>query len=223
MSTPRRFSQERFQRPPESTELILVRHAASADAVEGEEFELVDGQGDPSLSPIGREQADKVAARLALLEFDAIYVSSLRRTAETAAPLARLTGTTPTVEPDLREVFLGDWEGGVFRQKIADRDPIAAQIYAEQRWDVVPGAESADAFSGRLRAAVDRIVAAHPGQCVIAFSHGAAIAEILAQATGSARLAFLYSDNTAISRLVVMPGAGVTLRCFGDTAHLDLP
>ncbi|HVA06211.1 MAG TPA: histidine phosphatase family protein [Acidimicrobiales bacterium] len=221
MSAPRRFSQERFTRPPESTELILVRHAASADAVEGDEFELVEGQGDPPLSPIGREQADRVAERLAQLQFDALYVSSLRRTAETAAPLAHRTGKTPIVEPDLREVFLGEWEGGVFRQKVADGDPLAARIYTEQRWDVVPGAESSDAFSGRLRGAVGRIVATHPGQCVIAFSHGAAIAEILAQATGSAPMAFLYSDNTAISRLVLTPGTRTTLRSFGDTAHLD--
>ena len=37
--------------------------------------------------------------------------------------LARL-GIEATVEPDLREVFLGDWEGGLLRRRIADDDPI---------------------------------------------------------------------------------------------------
>src|SRR3546814_20869591 len=60
-----------------------------------------------------------------LCRSDAIYVSTLRRTAETAAALAAALGVTPVVDPDLREVHLGEWEGGLFRQKIAEGDPIA--------------------------------------------------------------------------------------------------
>ncbi len=49
MAEPRSFSQRPYVGPPGSTELLLVRHGASADAVEGETFELVEGQGDPPL------------------------------------------------------------------------------------------------------------------------------------------------------------------------------
>lgn len=219
MPTPRRFSQEPYQGPPGSTELYLVRHGASADAVEGEDFELIEGQGDPPLSDIGREQAELVAARLAHHRFAALYVTTLRRTAETAAPLVRLTGLTPLVEPDLREVFLGEWERGQFRQKMADADPVAVRMMTEERWDVVPGAESPAAFGARVRNAVERIAAAHPDSRVVAFSHGAAIAQVLADATGSRPFAFLMSDNTAIARLVLTPDRWV-LRGFNDTAHL---
>src|ERR1039458_8361947 len=66
MPPPRRFSQVPYQGPPGSTELLLVRHAASADAIEGEDFELLDGHGNPPLSDIGRKQAALVGARLAL-------------------------------------------------------------------------------------------------------------------------------------------------------------
>ena len=62
MTSPRSFSQRPYVGPPGSTELLLVRHGASADAVEGEDFELVEGQGDPPLSDIGRRQAELVAA-----------------------------------------------------------------------------------------------------------------------------------------------------------------
>src|SRR3984957_4521864 len=103
MSTPRRFSQVPYEGPPGSTELLLVRHGASADAVEGEEFEFIDGHGNPPLSDIGREQAELVGARLAHLTIDGIYVTTLRRTVETAAPLVRPPGLTPAVEPALRE------------------------------------------------------------------------------------------------------------------------
>jgi probable phosphoglycerate mutase len=197
----------------------LVRHGASTDAVEGEDFEFIDGHGNPPLSDIGREQAELVGTRLAQTSFDALYVTTLRRTVETAAPLVRLTGLTPVVEPDLREVNLGEWEGGLFRQKMADADPMAVEMMKKERWDVVPGAESPEGFGGRIHGAIERIAAAHPDARVVAFSHGAAIGEVLAQATGSRPFSFLMSDNTAIARLVLTPDSWV-LRGFNDTAHL---
>ncbi len=60
---------------------------------------------------------------------------------------------------------------------------------------------------------------AHPGARVVAFSHGAAIGEALAQATGSRPFAFLMTDNAAIARLVLTPERWI-LRGFNDTAHL---
>ncbi len=205
--------------PPGSTELLLVRHGASADSVEGESFELVEGQGDPPLSEVGRHQAEQVALRLALEPVDGLYVSNLRRTAETAAPLVERTGIHPVVEPDLREVFLGAWEGGLLRQMAVDRDPRFDQLLREQRWDVVPGAESRAVFGGRLRGAIERIAAAHPGGKVVVFSHGAAIGEILALASDSAPFAFINADNASISKMVVTPERWI-VRGYNDTAHL---
>ncbi|HEX3334416.1 MAG TPA: histidine phosphatase family protein [Acidimicrobiales bacterium] len=219
MTTPRTFSQRPYVGPPGSTELLLVRHGASADSVEGESFELVEGQGDPPLSEAGRHQAELVAQRLGHELFDGMYVSTLCRTAQTAAPLVDRTGITPVVDADLREVYLGEWEGGLLRQRAADGDPLFERLMAEQRWDLVPGAESRDELGGRLRQAVGRIATAHPGGRVVVFSHGAAIGELLAQATGSAPFAFLGADNASISRLVVADGRWV-LRGYNDTAHL---
>src|SRR5688572_7620320 len=112
------YRQPRFAPPPGATELILVRHGESAPARLDTPFRLVDGHGDPELAPEGRAQAERVGERLAREHIDAIYVTSLCRTAQTAAPLASRLGLEPVVERDLREVFLGDWEGGVFRQKV---------------------------------------------------------------------------------------------------------
>ena len=123
------------------------------------------------------------------------------------------------VDPDLREVFLGEWEGGLLRQKAADGDPLFERMMAEQRWDVVPGAESRQVLGGRLRAAVERITATHPGGRVVVFSHGAAIGEILAQAAGSAPFAFVGPDNASISKVVVSPERWI-IRGYNDTAHL---
>src|SRR3954469_6715251 len=108
---PRVLRQWRFRPPPGATEILLVRHGESQPAVAGQSFALKDGHGDPSLSPEGVVEAEAVGDRLSTERIDAIYVSSLRRTAETAAPLARRLGITPVVDADLREVFLGEWEG----------------------------------------------------------------------------------------------------------------
>jgi 2,3-bisphosphoglycerate-dependent phosphoglycerate mutase len=70
-----------------------------------------------------------------------------------------------------------------------------------------------------LRAAIERIAAAHPGGRVVAFSHGAAIGEILAQASSSAPFAFMGPDNASISRLVVTPERWI-VRGYNDTSHL---
>ncbi|HVT42147.1 MAG TPA: histidine phosphatase family protein [Acidimicrobiales bacterium] len=221
MTTPRSFSQRPYVGPPGSTELWLVRHGASADSKEGESFELVEGQGDPPLSDPGRHQAEQVGLRLANEPFDALYVTNLQRTAQTAAPLVARCGLTPVVEPDLREVHLGEWEGGLMRVKAADNDPVFQRVMAEQRWDVIPGAESRAVFGGRLRRAVERIAAAHPGGRAVVFSHGAAIGEILAQATGAEPFAFVGPDNASISRLVVTPERWI-IRGYNDTSHLAI-
>lgn len=215
------YRQTRFRRPAGSTELLIVRHGASEPHVPGRSFPLVDGHGDPALAPEGREQAERVADRLAAERLDAIYVTSLRRTAETAAPLADRLGLTPVVEPDLREVHLGEWEGGMFRQRMAEGHPIALQVRAEERWDMIPGAEPAATFAQRVRTAIRRIVAAHPDQRVAVFAHGGTIGQLMVEAVGGGRgFAFVGADNGSISHLVAV-GEQWILRRFNDTSHLQ--
>jgi probable phosphoglycerate mutase len=189
--------------------------------VEGQSFALLDGQSDPALAPEGEAEAEQVCDRLASEHIDAIWVSTLRRTAQTAAPLARRLGLTPVVDAGLREVFLGEWEGGgLFRQRVTDQHPAAIRIFEEQRWDVIPGAEAAAPFAARVRAAVERIAAAHPDQRVAAFAHGGTIGEILHQTTDSRPFAFMGADNASISHIVVTEQRWI-LRRFNDTTHLQ--
>jgi 2,3-bisphosphoglycerate-dependent phosphoglycerate mutase len=220
MADAREYRQSRFTRPPGATELILVRHGESAPANPEQPFRLVDGHGDPDLSPEGREQAARVGERLAGEHIDAVYVTSLIRTVQTAQPLVDRIGLEPRVERDLREVHLGEWEGGLFRKKVAEGDPIAARMYAEQRWDVIPGAEPAEQFAARIREAVGRIHAAHPDERVAVFCHGGVIGQILSTAASSAPFAFTGADNGSISHVVVLDERWVVRR-YNDTAHFD--
>jgi len=199
----------------------MLRHGESAPHVEGEEFPLVDGHGDPALSPEGRVQAEQAADRLIATgeRISAIYVTTLQRTHQTAAPLAARLGLEPIVEPELREVFLGDWEGGEVRKRLADGDPIALKMAVTQRWDVIPGAEPEETFAARVRVGIERIAAAHPDELVVAVVHGGVIGQVIGQATGAAGFAFTGADNASLSHLVVTPDRWI-VRCYNDTTHL---
>ena len=197
-----------------------MRHGESEAYLDGKLFPLVDGHGDPPLSPEGREQARRVCARLSAAGIDAIYATTLRRTAQTAEPLAERLGLDVRVEAGLREVHLGDWEGGIYRKMLAANDPVIQRVFAEERWDVIPGAEPGAAFAARVRAAIERVAAAHLGQRVATFTHGGVIGQALALASGSRPFAFIGADNASMSRLVIS-GDRWIVRGFNDTAHLD--
>ncbi len=216
---PTEYRQHRFVAPPGATEILLVRHGESAPARPDEPFPLVDGHGDPPLDPVGVEQAERLAERLASHDIAAIYVTSLCRTVQTAAPLAVRLDIEPRVERDLREVFLGEWEGGSFRKHAAEGHPLFVAAMEQERWELIPGAETADIFRARLAAGLGRIVAAHPDEKVVVVSHGGVIGQVLAEATGSRGFAFAGVDNGSISHLVVANGTTI-LRTFNDTAHL---
>jgi len=216
-----RYHQRAFALPPDATEVVLVRHGASAAAVPGEPFDLLDGHSDPPLAPEGRAQAERAAARLSDQRLDALFVTPLRRTHETAAPLARAAGMTPEVVEDLREVLLGDWEGGEFRIRFAQGDPLVARIFEEERWDVIPGSEPMAAFGERVRRGLEAVVArTGPGRTAAAFVHGGVIGELCRQATRSRPFAFVHADNGSLTRLVVFGDGRWLLRSFNDTAHL---
>lgn len=213
--------QIKFAAPPGSCTILLVRHGESAAFEEDRPFALVDGHGDPPLrDPDGLEQAQRIGERLAGEDIAAIYVTPLQRTAQTAAPLAAKLGLEPVVERDLREVHLGEWENGGLRRHTREGHPLVVQILAEQRWDVIPGAEPTDAFDARVRAGIERIAAAHPDRLVAAFVHGGVIGRVLATASGSRGLAFAAADNGSISEVVVMPDGPWVVRRYNDTAHL---
>jgi len=221
---PESYPQRAFAPPPDATEVVLVRHGASKAAVPGEPFEELEGQSDPPLAPEGEQQARAVAGRLAGSgeTFAALFVTPLRRTAQTAAPLAELTGLDPVVVPELREVGLGEWEGGELRIRAANRDPLFYEVIANERWDTIPGAELAEEFAARAQAGLERVVdAVGPGATALAVVHGGVIGELARQATRSRPFAFVHSDNASITRLVVFADGRQLLRSFNDVAHLQ--
>jgi 2,3-bisphosphoglycerate-dependent phosphoglycerate mutase len=207
--------------PDGAVEVILARHGSvehrpSDRLVEADG--MIGAHSDPDLSELGRRQAIALTQRLRGVTARALFVTPLARTQQTAAPLADELALEPVVEPDLREVYLGDWEGMFGRP---DQGPMIRRMLELGRWDVIPNAEPMEQLSHRVRHALERVAAAGaPGGTVVAVVHGGIVAEACRQVTGSRPFAFLHAENASITRLVRFDGGRWELHGFNDVAHL---
>lgn len=215
------YPQRGFTPPPGSTLITLVRHGQSQAAEPGKPFELVDGHGNPPLTELGHKQAEAVGERLANETFDAIYATSLVRTQETAAPLAKALGLEVRIERDLREVFLGDWEGGLFRERAHEgTHPAILELRSKGDYGAVPGAETNAQLIDRCKGAIERIHAAHVDETVAVFVHGGVIGALMSIATGGRLFGTGGADNGSIHRMCISPDRWF-MRAFNDVNHLS--
>lgn len=213
------FPQTEFSPPPGSTRLILIRHGQSIPARTDEPFELVEGHGDPPLSPRGVLQAELVAERLAGENFSAIYASTLCRTQQTAAPLARLSNMDIRVRRDLREVQLGIAEAGRFRMMVEENHPAVEAVRASREWGDIPGAETNLDLTERVVGVLNQIHADHPDQAVAIFCHGGVIGAAVGHALSVNPFRMSGARNGSLSELVRTPTDWI-LRSFNDAGHI---
>ncbi len=211
--------QHRFEPPNGACDILLIRHGETQAAKRGEMFAMVDGQGNPALRPEGEAQAVAIGTRLKHEAINAIYVTTMQRTHQTAAPLATALGMTPKVEADLREVFLGDWDGGEYRFRAAANDPAFVRARDSHEWGEIPGAETTVQLQTRVMRGLNRIALSHPDQLVAVVVHGGVVGAALSMVTQSRPFAFNGANNGSISRIVIN-GDQMILRGFNDVTHL---
>lgn len=220
MSSRPSYPQGFFEPPPGACRIVLVRHGQSIPYVSGQPFPVVDGHGDPPLSPRGLHQAQLVGERLATEPISAIYVSTLTRTHQTAAPLAERLDIDPVVEPDLREVFLGDYEAGLFRELAAIGDDPAVQRMRETGdWGAIPNAESNAELRARTTPVIERLARQHPDEMIAVVCHGGVIGVLLAHAMGVPATFFGGARNGSLSYVYVTPERWF-VRNWNDSAHI---
>jgi probable phosphoglycerate mutase len=209
-----------------ATELYLIRHGDALPA--GDEIVPGGTYDDQPLSQLGRQQAQALAERWGKIPFDAIYSSPYRRARETAGPLAQLRGLEVLVEPEVREIRLGQVGDGL--PKDVSREEYAAALRARLDaivqivsrvgyWSAIPGSEPSAAFRARVAAAIDGIGARHAGQRVAIFSHGGVINAYLAITLGLERDFFFPIVNTSVSVVRVQAERRVVLG-INEISHL---
>ncbi|MBY0232077.1 MAG: histidine phosphatase family protein [Gemmataceae bacterium] len=183
------------------TRLLLLRHAESADP-----SVFHGAESDIGLSPRGRAQAERVAAWLAGQGVEALACSAMLRARDTAAPIARLCGLVPEIEPDLHERRVGVMGGTpTGRREGPWMDTVRAWMAGDTS-ATFGGAESFDEMRDRVVPVLERIAARHAGKTVAVVAHGAIIKTVLLSLlpgrSAAEWLAFGPIHNTAVSELV---------------------
>ncbi|MGH3642367.1 MAG: histidine phosphatase family protein [Mycobacterium sp.] len=166
--------------------LVLLRHGETNFNTEGR----MQGQRDTELTDLGRRQAADVAATLAKLDPLLIVSSDLRRARETAQALAEQTGQPIRIDPRLREMHLGHWQG------LTEPEIDSAAPGSRRQWHDDPtwarhGGESRVDVAERALPVVEHLVmdqpdwgGDEPDRPVVLTAHNAVIAALTAALLG---------------------------------------
>lgn len=204
---------------PDVTEVLLIRHAQVPESATME---------DDPLTAVGREQAEVLGEFLARTRIDAVYTSPAARAQATAAALARRAGLEITAVEDLRDVdnrlphglsmqealkqAYGEAEGSERYEKL--RDGLNFDVFGDLM-------ESSGEFRGRVVAAVERLIAAHPGGRIAVVTHGPTIAAYVSHVLGSRRDFVFYPRLTSLS-VVLARDAKRELLSLNETPHFGV-
>ena len=155
-----------------TTELIIIRHGETLWNLENR----WQGHQDSDLSPLGLQQVEAVAQRMASVSFDALYSSDLPRAYRMAEAIAATSGCgrgrSVAIEPMLRERKLGAFEG-LTSEEIRQQHPAAYEGFAARDPAfVIPDGESLIAKHARAVDVFERIARQHAGQRVVLVTHG---------------------------------------------------
>jgi probable phosphoglycerate mutase len=147
----------------------------------------------------------------------------MRRAAQTAQPLALAHGLPTAVRADLREVDLGDWEGGVFARVAAAGDPLYREFARVGRFELVPNAESDEHLRERVSAALSEITLAHPGETVAVVVHLGVINAVLAELVEGPRTITIMLEHTSVTVVRAFADGSRDLVVANDCHHLYDP
>ncbi|WP_028800839.1 bifunctional RNase H/acid phosphatase [Streptomyces sp. 142MFCol3.1] len=181
------------------------------------------GGTDPSLSDVGREQAERVAAALAARgTVQAIVASPLTRTRETAAVVAARLGLDVVIEDGLRETDFGAWEGLTFGE-VRERYPDDLNAWlASPKAEPTGGGESFAATARRMAATRDKLIASYAGRTVLLVSHVTPIKTLVRLALGAPPESLFRMELSAasLSAVAYYADGNASVRLFNDTSHL---
>jgi len=202
------------------TRLYLVRHGATELTAE----DRFSGATDVPLSDLGRAQVRALGERLAGETIHAVVASPLGRTLETARIIAAPHGIEPKVEPDLREIDYGHWEGKT-------RGEVEAQ-YGEEyaNWQEDPltiaprGGESGVQVLARALLVIRRIIDQHRHGSVLVACHKGTNRLLISSLLGFDARGYrdrLDQSPAALNILDFVSPVRARLRLFNDCSHYE--
>ncbi len=193
-------------------ELLLIRHALPVRR------QQVAGAADPELSDDGRRQAELLAEYLRSDPLTAIYASPLRRSYQTAQPVADSHGLEIVVVEEVAE----------YDREANEYVPVEElKRTGDPRWhDLLngiwpEGAESKESFRARCVAAIEALIAAHPGEHIAVVCHGGVINAYVAHVLEVAgQTNFFYPNYTSVHRIAAARSGERSILTLNETFHL---
>jgi alpha-ribazole phosphatase len=198
--------------------LLLVRHGLT----EWNDAGRFQGQADVPMNPTGRLQALALAQRLSKEPLDLIYVSDLQRTVETARAVVAYHTCPVIVEPRLREIRFGKWEGKTYAE-IARDDPETLRAWETRAPQASgPGGETLAQLADRIQSFLDDLGQAAAGKTVLIVSHSGALQVMLCLLLGLSPTQYwqFRLSQGSLSEAILYP-AGVMINRLNDTCHLE--
>lgn len=204
----------------DGTEFIVVRHGETVGNVQGR----LQGQQDSELTELGLRQAQALAESFDGERIDALYSSDLWRAARTAEHIADRIGLPVQKDERLREWSFGIFEGLTLEE--AERrypdDYARYRAVGRDRTDfVLPKGESFGQMHARTVSFFEEMARRHPGQRIVAVTHGGPLGCIFRHVVGLGLEAPRRFKRYNASRNVVrFEGGEWALVSWGDLNHL---
>ena len=190
----------------EGSKIIFVRHGET----DWNALRRIQGQSESELNETGKLQAATLRPRIEAMGIDSIYCSPSHRTTETKEILTQNIKLETQFDADLKEIFLGPWEGLMWAD-IAKNHPAKVKQFRDQpELFLLEGAESFQQMQDRGMRVLNKIVrqsVAAQKSCVLVVSHGAFIKTLMAGVAG-----------IPVSRLgeqAALPNCSVSIVRFG--------
>jgi alpha-ribazole phosphatase len=200
------------------TRLLLARHAATDWNAVGR----YQGHQDIALGAVGRQQAARLATRLAAEPIDRIIASDLSRAQETARAVAELRRLPVHRDPRLRELHFGAWEGLTYSE-LQHRHPAALTAWqADPSRIAPPGGETVIQLAERVYSFLSEVRAeSKRDRAILVVGHNGSLQMLLCLALGlppESRWKFRL-EPASLSELHLYDEGGVLTR-LNDTHHL---
>jgi broad specificity phosphatase PhoE len=203
------------------TRVFLVRHGATALSAD----DRFAGSTDVPLGPGGRIQVQRLAERVAAAPLSAVYSSPMRRTIDSATPIARSHGLTPILVDGLREIDHGRWEG-LRRSDVQRLYPDEYAAWERDPFFVAPeGGETGLHVLARAQPVLDDIVQRHVGESVLIVSHKATNRLLIARLLGIDIRGYrdrLEQLPACLNLLDFTSATEARLVLLNDVSHYDL-
>lgn len=206
---------------PVTVRMLLVRHGES----EWNRSSRYAGQQDVPLSALGREQARRIARRLAGESITGIYASPLQRARETASIIGQRVNVPVMLEPGFSEIHHGAWEGLTTVEVGSEFPDEYARWRVEPHTVEMPGGETLADVAGRSQATLARIIERQCDGLFVICAHDAILRVLVLRCLGLGLEHFWKwsFENASLSILESCDDERQTFRlvCLNDTTHLD--